>query len=445
MVINLMKKFNIGTKLFLSYLVLIAVILLITTFSFRYLFQEYLVREAGDQLHKEGLQISKMLEDKRWNGERSPGGWLDRRRIDLAGNLISSQFIIYNRDHNVIYANVDEDVQTEYEENKGKSFVTEQVAIKRLGEQIGSVVLFTKVESLAGFNQIIQQSQTISLIASAAVAVILAAFLQKGLTGPISLLAEHMRQFSMRKKQKPLNLKTNDEINELAETFQVLSEQLYKFDLDQKEFLQNASHELKTPLMAIQGNAEGILDEVIVGDDIDASLEIIVKETQRLKKIVQDISYLTRLETIEEAFKYELIEVDDVISAALTTMRPLANKRHIKINYNNETSFDVKMDPDKMTQALINLIGNALRFASAFIEVRVYRNEEFVCIEIQDDGPGFGDAADRVFDRFFTGDQKGSGIGLSITKTIVEKHGGSILASDNDVGARVVISLPNSN
>ncbi|MBN8209985.1 HAMP domain-containing histidine kinase [Bacillus sp. NTK071] len=440
-----MKKFNIGTKLFLSYLVLIAVILLITTFSFRYLFQEYLVREAGDQLHKEGLQISKMLEDKRWNGERSPGGWLDRRRIDLAGNLISSQFIIYNRDHNVIYANVDEDVQTEYEENKGKSFVTEQVAIKRLGEQIGSVVLFTKVESLAGFNQIIQQSQTISLIASAAVAVILAAFLQKGLTGPISLLAEHMRQFSMRKKQKPLNLKTNDEINELAETFQVLSEQLYKFDLDQKEFLQNASHELKTPLMAIQGNAEGILDEVIVGDDIDASLEIIVKETQRLKKIVQDISYLTRLETIEEAFKYELIEVDDVISAALTTMRPLANKRHIKINYNNETSFDVKMDPDKMTQALINLIGNALRFASAFIEVRVYRNEEFVCIEIQDDGPGFGDAADRVFDRFFTGDQKGSGIGLSITKTIVEKHGGSILASDNDVGARVVISLPNSN
>ncbi|TKD69375.1 HAMP domain-containing histidine kinase [Pseudalkalibacillus hwajinpoensis] len=445
MVINLMKKFNIGTKLFLSYLVLIAVIILITTFSFRYLFQEYLVREAGDQLHKEGLQISEMLEDKRWNGERSPGGWLDRRRIDLAGNLISSQFIIYNRDNDVIYSNVDEDVQTEYEENKGKSFVTEQVAIKRLGEQIGSVVLFTKVESLAGFNQIIQQSQTISLIASAAVAVILAAFMQKGLTGPISLLAEHMRQFSMRKKKKPLNLKTNDEINELAETFQVLSEQLYKFDLDQKEFLQNASHELKTPLMAIQGNAEGILDEVIVGDDIDASLEIIVKETQRLKKIVQDISYLTRLETIEEAFKYELIEVDDVISTALTTMRPLANKHHIKLNYNNKTSFDVKMDPDKMTQALINLIGNALRFASAFIEVRVYRNEEFVCIEIQDDGPGFGDAADRVFDRFFTGDQKGSGIGLAITKTIVEKHGGSILASDNDVGARVVISLPNSN
>ncbi|WP_169525527.1 sensor histidine kinase [Pseudalkalibacillus hwajinpoensis] len=440
-----MKKFNIGTKLFLSYLVLIAVIILITTFSFRYLFQEYLVREAGDQLHKEGLQISEMLEDKRWNGERSPGGWLDRRRIDLAGNLISSQFIIYNRDNDVIYSNVDEDVQTEYEENKGKSFVTEQVAIKRLGEQIGSVVLFTKVESLAGFNQIIQQSQTISLIASAAVAVILAAFMQKGLTGPISLLAEHMRQFSMRKKKKPLNLKTNDEINELAETFQVLSEQLYKFDLDQKEFLQNASHELKTPLMAIQGNAEGILDEVIVGDDIDASLEIIVKETQRLKKIVQDISYLTRLETIEEAFKYELIEVDDVISTALTTMRPLANKHHIKLNYNNKTSFDVKMDPDKMTQALINLIGNALRFASAFIEVRVYRNEEFVCIEIQDDGPGFGDAADRVFDRFFTGDQKGSGIGLAITKTIVEKHGGSILASDNDVGARVVISLPNSN
>lgn len=445
MVINWMKKFNIGTKLFLSYLVLITVILLITTVSFRYLFQEYLVREAGDQLQKEGLQISEMLEDKRWNGERSPQNWLDRRRIDLAGNLISSQFIIYNRDDDVIYSNVEEEVQTEYQENKGKSFVTEQVAINRSGEQIGRVVLFTKVESLVGFNQIIQQSQTISLIASAAVAVILAAFMQRGLTRPIRLLAEHMRQFSMKKRQQPLTLQTNDEINELAETFQGLTEQLYKYDLDQKEFLQNASHELKTPLMAIQGNAEGMLDEVIVGEDIDASLEIIVKEAQRLKKIVQDLSYLTRLETVEEAFEYERIDVNEVIHDALSSVRALADKRDITIIDTYEKSFIVTMDADKMTQALINLLGNALRFATTLIEVHVYQQKEFVIIEVQDDGAGFGDVADRVFDRFFTGDQKGSGIGLSITKTIIEKHGGHILASDSDVGAKVVISLPYSN
>ncbi|QHA93279.1 HAMP domain-containing protein [Bacillus sp. N1-1] len=442
MVIKSMKKVKIGTKLFLSYVVLIVVILLITTVSFRYLFQEYLVREARDQLQKEGLQISHMLEDRNWKGNQPPNGLLDRRRIEMAGNLISSQFIIYNQNDRAIYSNVDEDVQMEYEENKGKLFVTEEVSINDSREQIGRLVLFTKVESLEGFNRIIEQAQAFSLFVSAAVAVLLAAWMQRGITGPIRLLADHMRRFSMRKPQPPLKLKSKDEINELAETFEELTDQLRKNDFDQKEFLQNASHELKTPLMAIQGNAEGILDEVIVGEEVEHSLEVIVNETQRLKKIVQDISYLTRLETVEEAFTYEVVDMQLIMKEAVTAVKPLAYQNGLKLKYDGDYAVHVEVDADKMKQAFLNIIGNALRFASSLIEIRMRKEENQVTIEIRDDGTGFGENPERVFDRFYTGDQSGSGIGLAITKTIVEKHHGEIHAENHKKGGRVVITLP---
>ncbi|MFK3960429.1 sensor histidine kinase [Guptibacillus hwajinpoensis] len=442
MAIKSMKKFNIGTKLFLSYIVLIVVILLITTISFQYLFQEYLVRETKEQLQKEGLQISQMLEDRKWKGENPPNGLLDRRRIEMAGNLISSQFIIYNANEKAIYSSVDEMVRIDYEENKGKLYVTEEVPISLSREQVGNIVLFTKVESLEGFNRIIQQSQTVSLLVSAAVAVLLAAIMQKGIAGPIRLLANHMREFTMRKEQPPLKLKTKDEINELAKTFQELTEQLRKNDFDQKEFLQNASHELKTPLMAIQGNAEGILDEVIVGEDVEHSLEVIVKETQRLKKIVQDISYLTRLETVDESFNYEVVDLHHVLREVITAVKPLAHQRQIEVRYDTDHAIDVKIDSDKMKQAFMNIFGNALRFASSVIEVHVHQDNRQVYIEVEDDGKGFGENPERVFERFYTGDKSGSGIGLSITKTIVEKHTGNIYAEDNKKGGRIVISLP---
>ncbi|MCA0172658.1 sensor histidine kinase [Bacillus sp. RAR_GA_16] len=437
-----MRKIKIGTKLFLSYVSLIVVILLITTVSFRYLFQEYLVREARDQLQKEGLQISQMLEERNWKGKQPPNGLLDRRRIEMAGNLISSQFIIYNKDDKVIYANVDEDVQFEYEENEGKRFVTEEVPINASREQIGRLVLFTKVESLEGFNRIIEQAQALSLFVSAAVAVLLAAWMQRGITGPIRLLADHMKGFSLRKTDPPLKLKSKDEIHELAETFEELTDQLRKNDLDQKEFLQNASHELKTPLMAIQGNAEGILDDVIVGNEVEHSLQVIVNETQRLKKIVQDLSYLTRLETVEESFTYEFVHINRILQEAMTAIKPLAYQNQITLEYGSDPDIQVKVDADKMKQAFLNILGNALRFASSLIEIRMWKEESQVTVEIQDDGTGFGENPDRVFKRFYTGDQSGSGIGLAITKTIVEKHHGEIYAENHKKGGRVVITLP---
>ncbi|WP_226655586.1 sensor histidine kinase [Pseudalkalibacillus hwajinpoensis] len=437
-----MRKVKIGTKLFLSYVALIAVILLITTISFRYLFQEYLIRETRDQLQKEGLQISHMLEDRNWKGNQPPNGLLDHRRIEMAGNLISSQFIIYNENDTAIYSNVDEEVQLDYEENKGKLFVTEQVPINASRKQIGRLVLFTKVESLEGFNRIIEQAQAVSLFVSAAVAVLLAAWMQRGITGPIRLLADHMKRFSMRKPHSPLKLKSKDEINDLAQTFEELTDQLRKNDFDQKEFLQNASHELKTPLMAIQGNAEGILDEVIVGDEVEHSLQVIVNETQRLKKIVQDISYLTRLETVEESFTYEIVDINRILQEALTVIKPLAYQNQLTLEYEDDFEIQVKVDADKIKQAFLNILGNALRFASSLIEIRIQSAENQMTIEIQDDGNGFGENPDRVFDRFYTGDQSGSGIGLAITKTIVEKHHGNIYAINHKKGGRVVITLP---
>jgi signal transduction histidine kinase len=117
-----------------------------------------------------------------------------------------------------------------------------------------------------------------------------------------------------------------------------------------------------------------------------------------------------------------------IMKEAVTAVKPLAYQNGLKLKYDGNSAVHVEVDADKMKQAFLNIIWNGLRFVSSLIKIRMRKEENQVTIEIRDDGTGFGENPERVFDRFYTGDQSGSGIGLAITKTIVEKHHGEIHA-----------------
>jgi signal transduction histidine kinase len=220
-----------------------------------------------------------------------------------------------------------------------------------------------------------------------------------------------------------------------------MAEKLRAGDRKQTDFLQNVSHELKTPLMAIQGNAEAIRDGIVREREAEESLDIIVAECQRLKSVVDELIFLSRLDHDQAAdvFRCEPARIGDIADEALSGLRGLAEQRGVALVLSGDTDAEGRFDREKLKRAFINIVGNGLRYARSEIAIRAIRSGDAVEVLCEDDGKGFAPGEEeRIFDRFYKGEQGGTGIGLAITKAIVEGHGGSIDAFQGPRGGAVI-------
>jgi signal transduction histidine kinase len=247
-----------------------------------------------------------------------------------------------------------------------------------------------------------------------------------------------MNHFTVKGSISDIDISTGDEIEELAKCFNSMANNLKTYDDRQKAFLQNTSHELKTPLMSIQGYAEAIKDGVVQGAEVEPSLDIIIEESQRLKQVVEDIIYLTRLENFEDRFNFTRTNMKEIIAQAIQTIKPLMEEKNISINIGTGINFIGNFDKEKLIRAFINVLGNCTRYARSSILIQGKEIYGGVEIYIQDDGPGFKvGEADKIFDRFYKGDSGGTGLGLAIGQNIIVGHGGSIAAFNNNSGGAV--------
>lgn len=441
---------KIGTKLLGTYFLLIISIFLITSLSFHGISQRYLIHETEVQLKKEGKVLSQLLGRTTLTNKTVQDKLVNRKALAVSERLLSSKMLIWRNDQEIIYSDM-KDVSLEQlkQQSTGpnRKFVTSTEPItSKNGRTRGYITLIARLDDLKNINGIMRTSQLISLVISAIIALFLGIFFKNNLTRPIRMLAEHMRTFSLKGENQEISIRTKDEIGELAESFNDLSRKLKQYDDDQKIFFHNASHELKTPLMAIQGNAEGILDGVVTGENVENSLNVIIAESQRLKAIVEGITYLARLENVSESFSFAPESLDTVIRESVESVKPLLVQKGIDIVIKNDVSEPVLMDKEKMKRAFINLLGNAIRYAKSKIVVKSFvagEKESKVMIEVSDDGLGLAmGEAQKVFKRFYSGEAGGSGIGLSITKAIIEAHNGTITASNIEPnGAKFQIKL----
>ncbi|WP_240666527.1 sensor histidine kinase [Longirhabdus pacifica] len=448
-----MNKLKIGQKLFLSYFLIISLFFFVTVLSFNMISYNHLVKQAQEDLQKEGNKIASVLESS-YNGpltSRLLQQFFEKnRKMPLINRraILDVQFFVMNNDGDILYANANEsvvDIWLQDKNNFSKQYVSQQLAITDYENQmLGTIFMFTEIEGLQEVNAMMWNTLFISLAISAILAILVGYMMQRNITNPVRLLNGYMKKFSLKAKQAPLSMKGNDEIKELSDTFQELTTRLQSYDIDQKQFLQNASHELKTPLMAIQGNAEAIMDEIVTGEDATQSLNIIIQECQRLKLLVEEISYLTRLQTVEETFRFQEENIHVILDETIQSMKPLLDQNHITLNWNSEVYQNMICDPDKLKQTFINVISNSIRYAKSNIDLQLLQEKQNMMITISDDGPGFkaGDEQ-KIFQRFYKGEQGGTGIGLAIAKVIVEKHGGTIIAKANQPhGALFEITLP---
>ncbi len=305
------------------------------------------------------------------------------------------------------------------------------------------VALFTRVSDLQRITLQIWLAVAQGLAIASLITAVVGVMLAHRLMRPAAVIKKMIERVRNRDFAIVPIIRTGDEWEDFSVAFAEMVNALRAFDDGQKRFLQNASHELKTPLMAIRGYAEGLRDGVFEPNEATHILDIIADESVRIKRLVDQLIYLSKLETLDELYAFERQDLGMVIVRTIERVHPLAKERHINIipDIPEERVFAV-IDRDKMVQALLNLVSNAIRHARRQVLIRL-EAREFLQLIVEDDGEGIELGEEkRVFERFFHGAKGDTGLGLAIAKAIVEKHRGTIEATNAEGrGARFTINL----
>ena len=209
----------------------------------------------------------------------------------------------------------------------------------------------------------------------------------------------------------------------------------------QQTFFQNASHELKTPLMAIQGYAEGIQAGVM---DTASAAEVILEESDRMTELVEELLDISKIDMGRQQLALSEMDVRELLYDSIRAVEPPAAASGITIAPDfPEEPIMVKCDDTQMRRAVTNILTNGLRYAHSQLCLTCRPDKRNVIIRIQDDGDGIAEAdLPHIFDRFYMGKSGKSGIGLALTREIIHLHKGNIRAYNGETGAVFEITLP---
>lgn len=202
-------------------------------------------------------------------------------------------------------------------------------------------------------------------------------------------------------------------------------EKLEDTDKKMKQFFENVSHELKTPIMSIQGYAEGIEQGIM--KDNKAAARVIMSESEKMTNMVNQILELSKLESGALKVYFQNNDIAEIIYECLERLTSVADKKGIAFNVNISKSCNLSCDSDMIEKVILNILTNALRYARSEIGVDLYVNSNDVKVCITDDGGALTEEdAQHIFERFYRGKAGLTGVGLSLAKEIIMIHKGTI-------------------
>ncbi|MDQ0203573.1 sensor histidine kinase [Pectinatus haikarae] len=280
--------------------------------------------------------------------------------------------------------------------------------------------------------------------------------LARSITVPLKNLGQAAKEVKKGTFGKTVSVRTNDEVGELADIFNQMSQTLADNTRLKKQLLANVAHELRTPLAVIQGNIEGMLDGVV--EPSKDQLRSLYEEAIRLNRLIRDLRDLSLAEVHQLTLEKSPADINNLINRLIASLKPLSNKKNITINFTNgkEKLPDILVDRDRISQVFYNVIVNAVRYSpecsTIQIKTALLNKQEgrWVKISIADNGTGISkEDLPHVFDHFYRGDKSrdrksgGSGLGLAIVRQLIENHGGKIeVTSTIGMGTTFNILLP---
>lgn len=283
-------------------------------------------------------------------------------------------------------------------------------------------------------------------------AILVSAWLARRLTRPIAAMDETANRIATGDLSARVGdvAGPDDELAALARSIDSMADELEKARGQERAFLLNVSHDLRTPLTSIKGYSEAIADGTAVDADGRArAAGVITTEARRLERLVADLLDLARLDAHQFSLRPAETDARAVVLATVEGFAPIASEWKIQLRAIPGEAVPATVDPERLAQIVANLVENALKYASSVVVVDVMRVDGALQVRVDDDGPGIPDAdRARVFERLYTargtpGRRVGTGIGLAIVHELAVAMGGSTaVAPLAPAGTRFVVTLP---
>jgi two-component system, OmpR family, sensor histidine kinase BaeS len=303
------------------------------------------------------------------------------------------------------------------------------------------------------FLDAVNQSLWIAGVLVILIAGLISLIFARRMTSPIQHMTRAAKQISAGKLDERIPVETRDEIGELALSFNQMAESLEKNRKMNQQLLAGIAHELKTPLTIIQGNLEAILDGV--QDATPEKIAALHTETALLNRLVNDLRDLTLAEAGQLRLSVEPVKLRPLIAKIVEMLQPMLHDKSINLTVKVPANLPVvTADPDRVTQVFYNLLSNAIRHTHEHGQIDIRANtskdKNFAEMTVRDNGEGIS-AKDLplIFNHFYRVDEArdrksgGTGVGLAITKLLVEAHGGTITATSTPgEGSAFLFTLP---
>jgi len=276
----------------------------------------------------------------------------------------------------------------------------------------------------------------------------LTAFLSKKALNPIRKVIDSIHRVAAGDFNVKVNLKGIGELEELSESFNKMTKELAGIETLRSDFINNFSHEFKTPIVSVRGFAKILKENPLSEEERQEYLDIIIKESERLATLSTNVLTLAKYENLEILMDKNPFRLDEQIRRTIILMEPKWSIKNITINLKlDEVVYSG--NEDVIQQIWINLLDNAIKFShtDGLIEVTLTIFDEEIHFSIQDHGVGMDEhTKTHLFDKFFQGDsshaKKGYGLGLPLVKRIIELCSGDIIVqSEQGRGSKLTIVL----
>ena len=247
-------------------------------------------------------------------------------------------------------------------------------------------------------------------------------------------------------------ISTTETESELGQLAGVLNSTFARLDAafaQQQQFTSDAAHELRTPVSVMLTQTQGTLNRERSAAEYRETVEACQRAAQRMRRLIESLLALARLDAGQETMKRLNFDFAQTVSECVESLQPLADERTVKIHCELSTTECVG-DSERLTQVVTNLLTNAIQYnqPGGEVHVKLAAADGVATLTVSDNGPGISaEDLPRVFERFYRADKSrstgGNGLGLSISKAIVEAHGGTIeAASEAGAGATFTVRLP---
>ena len=365
-------------------------------------------------------------------------------KLYYAGDMAAARKIFYKLP---AYGEGKLSAETGYYFNDLEKYV-KQIDFQFSDGSAGSVFIVTKMYAMISKHLLIYMLVAMILIL-VFTSMMMTQWIQKSVFRPINNLNKALQHIKDGNLDYILDSDSKGEIGELYNNYEDMRLRLKESEEEKqenvqrnKEMIANISHDLKTPITAIKGYVEGIMDGVAdTPEKVDKYIKTIYNKANDMDRLINELTTYSGIDTNRIQYNFHRINVADYFGDCVEEVGLDLESKNIKLNYSNLADRDtvVIIDPEQMKKVINNIISNSVKYMDkqdGIIDIRILDEVDSIRVEIEDNGKGVAQKdLQRIFDRFYRTDasrnsaQGGSGIGLSIVKKIIEDHGGYIWAT----------------